>query len=66
VSQDKVLLSPKEFGQRFGVGRTKVNQMLQEGQIKSFKLGRLRKIPMDAIADFIEKQLAAQGNGQEK
>ena len=66
MSQNRRLLSPLEAGEIIGVRRSKIHQLLREGQIRSFKLGRLRKIPADAIADFIEKQLAAQGKGREE
>jgi excisionase family DNA binding protein len=64
VWQDKALLSPREVRQITGLGRTKVNEMLQQGTIPSFKLGRLRRIPVDGLRNFIQKQLVAGASDQ--
>jgi excisionase family DNA binding protein len=65
VSAGKLLLSPEEACELIGVGKSTLTKMLQGGQIPSFRVGRLRKIPVDGVHAFIEKQLAAQCGVQE-
>jgi excisionase family DNA binding protein len=64
MSQDKVAISPKEFGQMFSLGRSKVNAMLRKGEIPWFKLGRLVRIPLTEVHAFVEKQLATKASDQ--
>jgi excisionase family DNA binding protein len=64
VSQDKIAVSKKEFGQMFNLGRTKVNDMLKRGQVRSLKLGRLVRIPLSEVHAFVERQLAAKASDQ--
>jgi excisionase family DNA binding protein len=66
VKAEKILLSPRELVEMTGIGRSTVFKMLQDGQIPSFRVGRLRKIPVEGVRAFVEKQLAAQGNGQDE
>jgi excisionase family DNA binding protein len=63
---DKLLLSPEEFAHITGLGRSTVFKMLQAGQIPSFRVGRLRKIPVQEVHAFVEKQLAAQGSERDE
>jgi excisionase family DNA binding protein len=65
VSGGKILLSPQEFSDITGIGRSTVFKLLQQRTIPSFRVGRLRKIPVEEVRAFVEKQLAAQGSGQD-
>ncbi len=50
---DKLLLTPVEAAQALGVGRSKVYQLLQAGQLKSVRIGSCRRIPVDAVHDLL-------------
>jgi excisionase family DNA binding protein len=60
----KVALSPEEACQAIGVRRSTMNTLLMQGTIKSFKIGRLRRIPAEALRSSIERRLAEQDAGQ--
>jgi excisionase family DNA binding protein len=52
---DKLLLSPEEGAGLLGVGRTHMFELIARGEIESFKIGRLRRIPREAIHAYIER-----------
>lgn len=57
LQQDaRVLLTVSEAAQRLGVGRTLMYQLLNEGRIRSMHVGRLRRIPVDALEAFVADQ----------
>lgn len=58
-TSDKLLHSPEETAGVLGCGRSYVFELIARGEIESFKIGRLRKIPREAITDYIERQRAA-------
>lgn len=40
------------------VGRCKVYDLIRTGELQSIKIGRLRRIPVDAVREFASKLLA--------
>jgi excisionase family DNA binding protein len=50
---DKLLLTPVEAAQALGIGRSKVYELLQSGQLKSVRIGSCRRVPLDAIHDLL-------------
>ena len=57
LQQDsRVLLTVSEAAHRLGVGRTFMYQLLNEGRIRSMHVGRLRRIPVDALEAFVTEQ----------
>ena len=56
VHGQRLLLTVSEAAQRLGIGRSLLYELLAEGQIESIHVGRLRRIPIDALADFIDRQ----------
>ena len=53
---DKLLLDVKEVASLLGCGRTYVYGMIQRGELPVVKLGRLTRIPVRAVAEFVEGQ----------
>ena len=54
-SDEKLLLTVVEAAQRLGVGRTLMYELLGSGQIESMHVGRLHKVPVEALARFVER-----------
>jgi excisionase family DNA binding protein len=48
-----LLLSPAEAAAHLSIGRSKVYELMRLGQLRSVKIGALRRIPQAALADFI-------------
>jgi excisionase family DNA binding protein len=49
---DKILLTPVEAAAALGIGRSKVYELLQSGQLPSVHIGRCRRVPADAVHSF--------------
>ena len=47
------LLTVPEVMQHLKIGRTMAYRLLRSGDLKSVKVGRARRIPESALADFI-------------
>lgn len=53
--QPRILLSVEEAGYLLGVGRTRIYELMKSGALESVHVGRLRKIPAEALTDFVER-----------
>ena len=53
VQTDRVVLTVEEAADRLGIGRTLVYALVKSGEIESISIGRLRRIPCDALDDFV-------------
>jgi excisionase family DNA binding protein len=49
-------VSSAEAAQELGIGRSLLYELLADGQIESIHVGRLRRIPTDALTTYIEQQ----------
>ncbi|MCD9879168.1 helix-turn-helix domain-containing protein [Streptomyces guryensis] len=48
-----VALTVAEAARRIGIGRTKLYEYVTSGEIRSVKIGSLRRIPAEAIEEFL-------------
>lgn len=58
--EHKMLLSPDEACEVLGVKRSTLFKMLEKGEISSIKVGRLRRIPVQGLHDWVQKQVKEQ------
>jgi excisionase family DNA binding protein len=56
VDGDRLLYSVTEAARLLGVGRTYMFHIIAAGEIESIKLGKLRKIPRDALGRYVDQQ----------
>lgn len=54
-----VALTVAEAARRIGIGRTKLYEYVASGEIASVKIGSLRRIPAEAVNEFLASRLAA-------
>lgn len=59
VSDERVLLSVPEAAHRLGIGRSFLYELIAAGQIETITIGRLRRISVEAIDDFVARRRAA-------
>ena len=52
---ERVLLTPEEVAEALHVGRCTVYDLIRTNQLQSFKIGKLRRIPVDAVREFIKR-----------
>jgi excisionase family DNA binding protein len=57
--QERVLLTVEEAARRLRIGRTTAYRLVAEGQLASIQIGHLRRIPVDAVAAFVQDRRAA-------
>lgn len=60
TTSEQLLYSPDEAAPLLGVGRSQMFELIARGEIESFKIGRLRKIPREALTAYIERLRAEQ------
>ena len=61
TNDSKILLTVPEAAQRLGLGRSFVYQLVMKGEIRSIKLGRARRIPVDALEQFVSARIEEDG-----
>lgn len=49
----KLLYAVNEAAEATGIGRSKLYQLMADGQIESVKVGKRRLIPADALESFV-------------
>lgn len=51
----RLLLTVEEAADRLGIGRTLMYALVKNGEVESVQLGRLRRIPADALPRYLER-----------
>jgi excisionase family DNA binding protein len=57
VPEGKVLLSVEEAASVMSLGRSFIYELVMRREIASTKVGRVRRIPVMALQDFVDRQL---------
>jgi excisionase family DNA binding protein len=52
---ERIVYTVEEAAERLGVGCTLVCALVRRGDIESIAIGRLRRIPCDALDDFVSR-----------
>lgn len=55
----RLLLTVDEAADRLGIGRTLMYALVKDGEVESVHIGRLRRIPADALPHYLERLRAA-------
>jgi|APSaa5957512535_1039671.scaffolds.fasta_scaffold44439_1 excisionase family DNA binding protein len=55
AGQEKLLLTVEEAALQLSLSRSTVYELLANGEIRSLKIGRCRRIPQNALAEFVSK-----------
>ena len=55
MSISDLLLKPEAAAQALNIGRSKIYQLMEAGEIESVKIGRSRRISVKALEAFTEK-----------
>ena len=62
----QLLYSVEEAADLLGIGRTFMFRLLATGEVDSLKVGRLRKIPPDALDAYIKRLRATQSHDAQR
>jgi len=52
---EKLLVSPEEAAECLGVGRSTVYDLMRARVLPSVKIGRARRIPVQALREYVEQ-----------
>lgn len=58
---DALLLTPEEAARLLHIARSSLYQLVLTRKLPSLKIGRSRRIPVDALADYIARKLREEG-----
>jgi excisionase family DNA binding protein len=50
---EKLLLTVEETAQRLSIGRTRAYELVLCGALESVKIGRSRRVPVEALESFV-------------
>lgn len=51
----RLVLTPEEAAHALGISRSKLYELLRAGAIESIRIDRSRRIPIQALRDFVER-----------
>lgn len=57
---ENLLLRPEEVAEMLGIGRSKVYELMADGRLTNVAIGRSRRVPREAVAEFVSR-LTAEG-----
>ena len=60
MNQPRIMLTVEQAAESIGIGRTTMFALLKSGEVESVRVGRLRRIPVTAIDDYLAKLAAEQ------
>jgi excisionase family DNA binding protein len=64
VEEFPLLLTVERAAERLEIGRTKVFELMATGELESVLIGRLRRIPADALRSYVDRLRVEQAGGE--
>ena len=61
MESSPLLLTPAQAAERLSIARSSLYELLLTNQIVSIKIGRSRRIPLDALSDYVARKVREQG-----
>ena len=55
AGQPRLLFTVEEAARALGIGRTRMFELIQAGSVETVLIGRLRRIPLDALDAFVSR-----------
>jgi excisionase family DNA binding protein len=52
---ERLLLTASETAERLSLGRSKVYELMAAGQLRSVRIGRSRRVPIEALHEFVRR-----------
>jgi len=59
----RLLLTVEEAGRTMRAGRSTVYELIKSGELESVKIGRIRRIPVDAVQTYVTSLRQEQAGG---
>lgn len=61
---DRLLLTVVEAARRLEISRSLLYELIAKDEIQSIRVGRLRRVPAEALSDYISRQQVASRPGR--
>ncbi len=61
MASDKVLLTLPEVAHRLSIGRSKLYELLEAGELPVIRIGTAVRIPAGAVQDWVERRAGKGG-----
>lgn len=59
-------LTVEEIAQRLRINRRTVYRMIERGQLRAVRAGRLWRVPMDSLQDYLRGRVPTRDNGNQQ
>lgn len=56
LEDDRLLLTVVEAARRLGISRSLLYELIARDEIQSIRVGRLRRIPVEALTKYVDQQ----------
>lgn len=63
IPRPRLVLTVEQAAEALGIGRTFMYELIGSGAVESVQIGRLRRVPADALAEYVCR-LRADSRGQ--
>ena len=60
------MFSVQQAAEQLGIGKTKIYELLDRGEIRSLRIGTARRIPRAAVAEFVFRHLGDMDSSRER
>lgn len=61
-AQQRTLLTVEEAAEQLGIGRTLAWHLVRSGDLGSVRIGKLRRVPVTAVAEFATQLIERDGS----
>lgn len=51
----RLVLTIDEAAERLGIGQTLMSALVRSGEVESVRIGRLRRIPTECLAEYVQR-----------
>jgi excisionase family DNA binding protein len=55
ASVEYIVLTVEQAAKRLNIGRTLMYELVSSGEVESVHIGRLRRIPLDALSHYVAR-----------
>lgn len=59
-----ILLTVEQSARRLGISRTTMYGLIASGEVQTVQIGRARRVPVEALRDFVRRLREAQHGGE--
>ena len=55
IPERALLLRVEDAARRLGIARTLMFRLIKDGEVESVRVGRLRRVPVASLEDYVER-----------